>query len=70
MRAHDIREKTDEELDQLILDRRDELMKYRLQMATGVVDNVMAAKEARKDIARVKTIQNERARAREKGASN
>lgn len=34
-----------------------------MQSATGVVDNVRGAREARKDIARIKTIQTERERA-------
>lgn len=63
MKANELREKTGQELDQIILDRTDALMQYRMQRATGVVDNVRGAREARKDIARVKTIQNERNRA-------
>lgn len=63
MRANELREKTDGELEQMLLDRTDDLMHFRMQMATGVVDNVRSAREARKDIARVKTILNERSRA-------
>lgn len=63
MRAHELREKTDGELEQLMLDRTDDLMHFRMQRATGVVDNVRSAREARKDIARAKTILNERSRA-------
>jgi large subunit ribosomal protein L29 len=63
MKANELREKTAQELDQIILDRTDALMNYRMQSATGVVDNVRGAREARKDIARIKTIQNERERA-------
>ena len=60
MRATALREKTDEELDQYLRERADDLLQFRMQMATGVVDNVRAAREARKDIARVKTIMKER----------
>ena len=60
MRAATIREKTDEELDQYLRERADDLLQFRMQMATGVVDDVRAAREARKDIARVKTIMKER----------
>lgn len=63
MKANELREKTAQELDQIILDQTDALMNYRMQSATGVVDNVRGAREARKDIARIKTIQNERERA-------
>lgn len=65
MRAGEIREKTDEELEQLLDERMDDLMHFRIQMATGVVDNVRGAREARRDIARVKTIMLERKRANE-----
>ena len=64
MKANELREKTDPELEQIILDQTDALMHYRMQSATGVVDNVRGAREARKDIARIRTIQNERKRAR------
>ena len=60
MRANELREKTDEELDQILVDRTEDIMHFRLQMATGVVDNVRKSREARKDIARSKTMLNER----------
>ena len=69
MRAKELREKTDEELRNLITDRTDDMMHYRMQSATGVVDNNRAAREARKDIARIKTIQNERQRVAGTGVS-
>jgi large subunit ribosomal protein L29 len=62
VKAHDLREKTDEELANLIADRTDDLMHFRMQRATGVVDNVRGSRNARREIARIKTIQNERAR--------
>ena len=62
MKPKELREKTDEELNQILLDKRDDLMHFRLQMATGVVDNVRSARAAKRDIARIKTIQAERAR--------
>ena len=60
MRATALREKTDEELDQYLRERADDLLQFRMQMSTGVVDDVRASREARKDIARVKTIMKER----------
>jgi ribosomal protein L29 len=39
-----------------------------MQLATGVVDNVRGAREARRDIARMKTILRERELAAAKGA--
>jgi large subunit ribosomal protein L29 len=62
LKVNEIREKTDDELRQLAVDRTDDLMHFRLQMATGVVDNVKLARTARRDIARIKTILGERAR--------
>lgn len=63
MRASELREMTGQELDQKLLECTDNLIQFRMQMATGVVDNVRRAREARRDIARIKTILNERGRA-------
>ncbi|MDK1020306.1 MAG: 50S ribosomal protein L29 [Candidatus Hydrogenedentes bacterium] len=60
MRANDLREKTDEELDQILVERTEDIMHFRLQTATGIVDNVRKSREARKDIARIKTILKDR----------
>ena len=65
MRAAEFRDKTHDELDQILRERTDDLLAFRMQVSTGVVDNVRAARETRKDIARIKTIQNERKRAQE-----
>lgn len=69
MKAKEIREKTDEELAQLIEERSEEIIHFRLQMATGVVDNVRGCRQARREIARIKTIMNERSRAAEQAAA-
>jgi len=63
VRASELREKNDAELKALIQQKHDDLMHFRLQMATGVVDNVRSSRNARRDIARIHTILNERARA-------
>ena len=60
MRAKDIRELTENELYQQLRGRRDDLASFRMQMVTGVVDDVRAAREARRDIARIKTVLRER----------
>lgn len=62
MKAKELREKTADELTHLLTEKLNDLMHFRMQMATGVVDNVRMAREARKDIARIKTIMNERSR--------
>jgi large subunit ribosomal protein L29 len=66
MKASEIREKLDVELERMLQDRTDELMHFRIQQATGVIDNVRSAREARRDVARIKTILNERKRAQAK----
>lgn len=62
MKANELREKTEEELNEILVDRTSDIMHFRLQMATGIVDNVKSAQGARRDIARIKTILGERAR--------
>lgn len=62
MNASELRDKTEAELEQLLVAKTDDLMHFRLQMATGVVDNVRLSRNARRDIARIHTILNERAR--------
>ena len=60
MKATELREKTDQELDQILVEATEDIMHFRLQMATGVVDNVRKARQARRDIARIRTILAER----------
>jgi len=60
VKARDIRELTEEELQQRLKERTDALMAFRMQLATGVVDNTRAAREARRDIARIRTVMRER----------
>lgn len=67
-RAKTFRELTDSELEQRLRERRDDLIAFRNQMTTGVVDNVRSAREARRDIARILTIQRERETAAEASA--
>jgi large subunit ribosomal protein L29 len=58
---------TGDELQQRAKERRNDLMSFRMQVATGVVDNSRAARMARRDIARIKTILREREIAAAKG---
>jgi len=60
MKANEIRQMTDQELDAKLLDLKNELFNLRFQLATGQLDNPMRIKAVRKDIARVKTIVRER----------
>lgn len=60
MKARDIRDLSDNELQDRLKERRDDLTAFRLQMATGSVENVRAARNARRDIARILTVMKER----------
>lgn len=60
MRAKQLRDMSGDMLQKMMQDRRDDIVNYRLQLATGVVDNCRRAREARRDIARIKTILKER----------
>jgi len=60
MKVKDIREMSNNELDQKIVSLKDELFNLRFQLATGQLENPMRIHEVKKTIARVKTIQRER----------
>jgi large subunit ribosomal protein L29 len=60
MKANEIREFTDKELDSKLIELKSELFNLRFQLATGQLDNPMRIKAVRKDIARVQTILKER----------
>ncbi len=60
MKANEIRQMTDVELNSKLSDLKTELFNLRFQLATGQLDNPMRIKAVRKDIARVKTIMRER----------
>lgn len=51
---------TDTELTRLLNEKNAALSNFRVQLATGAVDNVRAARNARRDIARILTVQRER----------
>jgi len=60
MKAKDLRELTDAELNEKLANLKDELFKLRFQLSTGQLDNPARIREVRKDIARVNTILRER----------
>ena len=55
MKAKEIRELTDEELQTKLKDGRAELFNLRFQMATSQLDNTARVKQVKKVIARVQT---------------
>ena len=57
--ASEIRKMSAEELDKQLLELKDELFKLRFQQAINQLDNPMRINAVKKDIARIKTVQNE-----------
>ena len=62
MRARELRELSDDELDQKMAETRQELFNLRFQTATGVLENSARLRHAKREISRILTVKNERAR--------
>ena len=60
MNAADIRQKTDEELSTELLELAREAFNLRMQQGTGQLTRPHQMKSVRRDIARIKTVMNER----------
>lgn len=60
VKTNEIRNMSQEDLEQKVVDLKTELFNLRFQLATGQLDNPSYIKSVRKDIARVKTILRER----------
>lgn len=58
MKARDIIELADHELEQRLKESREELFNLRFQHATGQLENTGRLREVRQDIARILTVQN------------
>jgi large subunit ribosomal protein L29 len=58
----DVRAKSPDQLQEMLVDLRKEQFNLRFQRATGQLEAVGRIKQVRRDIARVKTIMAERAR--------
>ncbi|MCL6562246.1 MAG: 50S ribosomal protein L29 [Firmicutes bacterium] len=65
MKAKELRELTDQELQAKLRDLKEELFKLRFQLATAALENPMRIRQVRKDIARVHTILHERTLSRQ-----
>jgi len=63
MKSADVRTKSDDELKQQLYDLRKEAFNLRFQAASGQLENTARVSKVKKDIARIKTIIGERARA-------
>jgi large subunit ribosomal protein L29 len=60
MKAKELREVSDAELQSKLAELKEELFNLRFQMVTGQLENPMRIREVRRNIARVKTIQRAR----------
>ncbi|HTK23212.1 MAG TPA: 50S ribosomal protein L29 [Sorangium sp.] len=60
MKAEQLRAMTDEELEQKLGESRQELFKIRFQAATGALESSAHLRHAKREIARILTIKNER----------
>ena len=61
MKASEIRQMTQNEVDELLGDRLEELSNLRIQLVTQQLDNPLRVKSVRRDIARIRTVLRERA---------
>ncbi len=61
MRAKEIRELSDDELGSKEEELTETIFRFRLRRGTGQLDSSAALKGARRDLARIKTVRNERA---------
>jgi large subunit ribosomal protein L29 len=61
MRARELRDLTDEELEQKMAETRRELFNLRFQSATGSLENSARLRLAKREIARILTVKGERA---------
>lgn len=64
MKASELRQKNDAELAKELLDLRKAQFSLRMQLATQQLNNTSQLGKVRKDVARVKTIQREKAGAK------
>ena len=56
MKAEDIRAMSPDQMDDAVLNLKKERFNLRFQRATGQLENTSRMKEARRDIARIKTV--------------
>ena len=63
MKASDVRAKTDDELNASLEQLAKERFNLRFQKASGQLENTTRSRQVRRDMARIKTILAERARA-------
>jgi large subunit ribosomal protein L29 len=62
MKAADVRAKTDDELKSELSQLAKEVFNLRFQKASGQMENTARMRQARRDVARIKTVLDQRAR--------
>jgi len=62
LRARELRDMTDEELEEKMVSTRKELFNLRFQSATGALENSARLRSAKREIARILTVKTERER--------
>ena len=60
MKAADVKAKSDDELKEQLITLRKEAFNLRFQRASGQLENTARVRQVRRDIARIKTVLNER----------
>ncbi len=60
MKAADVKQKSDDELAEQLIDLRKEAFNLRFQRASGQLENTGRVRQVRRDIARIKTVVKER----------
>ena len=60
LRARDLRDLSDDDLEHRLADTRRELFNLRFQAATGALENMARLKLTKREIARILTVQHER----------
>ncbi len=56
----ELRNLSDEELSSRLLEKKDDLFKFRFRLATGQLDNISVINRTRKEVARIETLIRER----------
>lgn len=63
MKAADVAQMTDDELKDKLLELKKEQFNLRFQSANGQIENTARVRQVRRGVARIKTMQNQRAKA-------
>ena len=61
MKAKDVQQMTDDQLQDKLIELKKEQFNLRFQAATGQIENSARVRQVRRGVARIKTVQNQRA---------